>query len=63
MLFERIGQDIATEHAATLKGKSLEQKIETLVNLLGEEGFRSRLEKVGVDQFGLTQYNCSQCTH
>ena len=57
-LFERIGQDIAAEHAAALKGKSLEQKIGTLVNLLGEEGFRSRLEKVGVDQFVLTQYNC-----
>jgi predicted ArsR family transcriptional regulator len=57
-LFERIGQDIATEHAAALNGKSLEQKIATLIDLLGEEGFMSRLEKVGVDQFVLTQYNC-----
>ncbi len=57
-LFERIGQDIAAEHATALNGKSLERKIELLVNLLGEEGFMSRLEKVGVDQFVLTQYNC-----
>lgn len=57
-LFERIGQDIAAEHATDLNGKSLEKKIETLVGLLGEEGFMSRLEKVGVDQFVLTQYNC-----
>lgn len=57
-LFERIGQDIAAEHATDLNGKSLEKKIETLVELLGEEGFMSRLEKVGVDQFVLTQYNC-----
>jgi predicted ArsR family transcriptional regulator len=57
-LFERIGQDIAAEHAAALDGKSLEQKIAMLIDLLGEEGFMSRLEKVGVDQFVLTQYNC-----
>jgi predicted ArsR family transcriptional regulator len=57
-LFERIGQDIAAEHAAALDGKSLEQKIVMLIDLLGEEGFMSRLEKVGVDQFVLTQYNC-----
>jgi predicted ArsR family transcriptional regulator len=57
-LFEHIGREIAGEHAAALHGKSLEQKIELLVNLLGEEGFMSRLEKVGVDQFVLTQYNC-----
>ncbi len=57
-LFERIGQDIAAEHAAALDGKSLEQKIDMLIDLLGEEGFMSRLEKVGVDQFVLTQYNC-----
>ena len=44
-LFERIGQDIAAEHATDLNGKSLEKKIETLVGLLGEEGFMSRLRK------------------
>ena len=57
-LFERIGAEIAAEHAAALKDKPLEQKIEMLIGLLGEEGFMSRLEKVGNDQFVLTQYNC-----
>jgi predicted ArsR family transcriptional regulator len=57
-LFERIGQDIAAEHTEALKGKSLEQKIGLLSNLLGEEGFMSRLEKVSSDHFVLTQYNC-----
>jgi predicted ArsR family transcriptional regulator len=57
-LFERIGADIAGEHALSLQGKSLEQKIATLIELLGEEGFMSRLEKVGADQFVLTQVNC-----
>jgi predicted ArsR family transcriptional regulator len=57
-LFERIGADIATEHAMNLQGRPLEQKIDTLIELLGEEGFMSRLEKVGADDFVLTQVNC-----
>ncbi len=57
-LFERIGAEIAAEHAAQLDGKSMEQKIDTLIELLGEEGFMSRLEKVGADDFVLTQVNC-----
>lgn len=58
VLFERIGAEIATEHAADLQGKSLEQKVATLITLLGEEGFMARLDKVGSDQFVLTQVNC-----
>ena len=57
-LFERIGADIATEHALNLQGKPLEKKIETLIELLGEEGFMSRLERVGADHFVLTQVSC-----
>jgi DeoR family transcriptional regulator, suf operon transcriptional repressor len=57
-LFEHIGADIATEHALSLQGKPLEEKITTLVELLGEEGFMSQLEKIGADQFVLTQVNC-----
>ena len=57
-LFERIGQEIATEHAEALNGKTLEQKIDVLVGLLGEEGFLSKLEKVSTDNFVLTQYSC-----
>ncbi len=57
-LFERIGDEIAAEHAASLQGKTLEQKVATLLELLGEEGFMSKLEKIGADDFVLTQYNC-----
>ncbi len=57
-LFEHIGAEIAAEHAAQLDGHSLEQKIDTLIDLLGEEGFLSRLEKVGADDFVLTQFSC-----
>jgi predicted ArsR family transcriptional regulator len=57
-LFERIGQEIADEHAAALNGKTLDQKIDLLVGLLGEEGFMSRLDRLANGQFVLTQYNC-----
>jgi DeoR family transcriptional regulator, suf operon transcriptional repressor len=57
-LFERIGAEIATEHALSLQGKPLEQKIATLIALLGEEGFMSRLDKVGADHFVVTQVSC-----
>src|SRR5512136_3089561 len=57
-LFEHIGAEIAGEHAMDLRGKPLEKKIETLIELLGEEGFMSRLEKIGADHFVLTQVNC-----
>ena len=57
-LFERIGAEIAAEHAAQLNGKTLEEKIDTLLGLLGEEGFMSRLEKVEADHFVVTQVNC-----
>jgi predicted ArsR family transcriptional regulator len=56
-LFARIANDIADEHATALQGKTLEQKIAALVELLGEEGFLARVEKVG-GQFRLTQYGC-----
>jgi predicted ArsR family transcriptional regulator len=57
-LFERIGAEIASEHATALHGKSLEKKIDMLIDLLGEEGFMSKLEKVGMNHFVLTQYSC-----
>ncbi len=57
-LFERIGKEIAAEHATALQGKPLEQKIDMLVELLGEEGFMSRLDKIGSNDFVLTQYSC-----
>jgi len=57
-LFEHIGAEIAGEHAMNLQGRPLEKKIEILIGLLGEEGFMSRLEKIGADHFVLTQVNC-----
>jgi predicted ArsR family transcriptional regulator len=56
-LFARIANDIAAEYIPALEGKTLDQKIQVLIALLGEEGFLARVEKVG-GQFRLTQYGC-----
>lgn len=56
-LFSRIAADIAAEHAPALDGKTPDQKIDALIELLGEEGFLARVEKVK-GQFRLTQYGC-----
>jgi len=56
-IFNRIVEDIATEHGDNFKDKPLEDKIEALVEVMGEEGFFARVEKVGQD-FQLTQCGC-----
>jgi predicted ArsR family transcriptional regulator len=56
-LFANVANEIAAEHASTLEGKTLDQKIDALVKLLGEEGFLARAEKTG-GQLRLTQYGC-----
>ena len=56
-IFNRMVEDIAAEHGGDLKDKPLEDKIEALVGILGEEGFFSRVERVGQD-FRVTQCGC-----
>jgi predicted ArsR family transcriptional regulator len=56
-LFARIAREIAAEHAVALEGKTLGQKLDALVKLLGEEGFLARIDQVG-GQLRLTQYGC-----
>ncbi len=56
-LFVRIASDIAAEHASALEGKPLDQKLKALVEILGEEGFLARVEKVS-GGLRLTQYGC-----
>jgi len=56
-LFAHIASDIATEYTSALEGKPLDQKLETLVEILGEEGFLARAEKVS-EGLRLTQYGC-----
>ncbi len=56
-VFSRIVDDIAAEHGDDFKNRPLEDKISVLVDVLGEEGFFARVEKVGQD-FQLTQCGC-----
>ncbi len=56
-LFARIAEEIAAEHAVALEGKTLNQKLDALVELLGEEGFLARVDRAG-GQLRLTQYGC-----
>jgi len=56
-VFSRIVDDIAAEHGDDFRNKPLEDKIDALVSILGEEGFFSRVEKVG-QNFQLTQCGC-----
>jgi len=56
-IFSRMAEDILAEHGTDFKDKPLEEKIEILINILGEEGFSARVQKVGHD-FQLTQCGC-----
>jgi predicted ArsR family transcriptional regulator len=56
-MFAAIAQDMAALHEAKFEGKSLVEKINLLVNVLGEEGFMAAWNKVG-DAYHLTEYNC-----
>lgn len=56
-MFAAIAQDIASDHASRFEGKAVEEKIEILVGLLGEEGFMAAWNKVG-DSYHLTEYTC-----
>lgn len=56
-IFSRMAEDILAEYGDGFKDKSLEEKIEILAGILGEEGFSARIQKVGKD-FHLTQCGC-----
>lgn len=56
-MFTAIAQDIAADHMDKFEGKPIEEKIEMLMSILGEEGFMAAWNKVG-DNYHLTEYNC-----
>jgi DeoR family suf operon transcriptional repressor len=49
--------DMAAGHKHKFEGKTLEEKVELLISVLGEEGFMAAWNKVG-DAYHLTEYNC-----
>jgi len=56
-IFARMAEDILAEHGGSFRDRPLEEKIAILLDILGEEGFSARVQKVGHD-FQLTQCGC-----
>ena len=56
-LFERMASDIIDKYRSELTGKSLEERLRVLINILQEEGFLASWEKAG-DQYLITEYSC-----
>jgi len=56
-LMRRIAQRRLAERALDLAGKSLEERLEILVTVLGEEGFAATWEQVG-GKYLLTHHTC-----
>jgi predicted ArsR family transcriptional regulator len=56
-IFARMAEGIAADFARKVEGKPLEEKMELLVEMLGEEGFMARWNKTG-ETISLTEYNC-----
>ena len=56
-MFTRIAASIVADNAHRLTGKSLEEKMALVVDLLGEEGFMAAW-KVAGERYQLTEYNC-----
>ncbi len=56
-IFADIAAGIVAEHSRALAGKTLEEKLPLLVDLLGAEGFMTAWDRVG-EHYRLTQNNC-----
>jgi len=56
-IFAHMAEGVVAEYAAKLQGKSLKEKLETLVEMLGAEGFMAKWNQTG-DTISLTEYNC-----
>jgi predicted ArsR family transcriptional regulator len=56
-MLTRLAEGMAAEHVQRAAGKSLEDKLDLLIGVLGEEGFRAKWNRVG-ETIQLTEYNC-----
>lgn len=56
-IFTRMAEGVVAEHSQKMQGKSLEAKMELLVQLLGAEGFMAKWNRAG-ETIHLTEYNC-----
>jgi DeoR family transcriptional regulator, suf operon transcriptional repressor len=56
-VFARMAEGVVAENATRLEGKSLEEKMGLLMELLGAEGFMARWNRTG-ETISLTEYSC-----
>jgi DeoR family suf operon transcriptional repressor len=56
-MFTRMAEGMVADYAARLEGKSLEEKMGLLMELLGAEGFLAHWNRTG-ETISLTEYNC-----
>jgi predicted ArsR family transcriptional regulator len=56
-MFARVAEGVLTEYADRLEGKTLEEKLKLLVEVLGEEGFMANWNRTG-ETISLTEYHC-----
>ena len=56
-MFTRMAEGMVADYSQRLAGKSLEEKLNLLMELLGTEGFMARWNKTG-ETISLTEYSC-----
>jgi predicted ArsR family transcriptional regulator len=56
-LFSQVAEDLAADYAKQLKGLSMEERLETVKELLAEEGFTVEWEKVE-DEYRIHEITC-----
>ncbi len=56
-VLEEMGADIVKAYQADLAGKSFEERLDILIDVLGDEGFLASWEK-GDGEYILTEYSC-----
>ena len=56
-MFARMAEGMVAEYAGRLAGKSIEEKMSVLIEVLGTEGFLAYWNRTG-ETISLTEYNC-----
>ncbi len=56
-IFAHMAEGVVAEYATKLEGKTLKEKMELLVEMLGAEGFMAKWNQTG-ETISLTEYNC-----
>ena len=56
-IFAHMAEGVVAEYSTQLQGKTLKEKMELLVEMLGAEGFMAKWNQTG-ETISLTEYNC-----